>query len=381
MRLTCSQSDLNASLQLVSRAVSTKPTHPILGNILLIADKETNRLSLTGFDLTLGIQTFISATVEISGAITLPAKLVVEIVSKLSVTSPVTLEVTENSDLVRLQSKTGNYQVRGLPSDDFPELPLVQSGKSIKIKTQDFVSSLKSTLFASSTDEAKQLLTGINLNFEGSSIETAATDGHRLAVFNLPNILEFDDKLQEKFSLTLPCRSLRELERFIASSKKTETISFFFDQGQVVFMFADQIITTRTLDGTYPNYLQLIPDNFTNKLKFNRIDFISSLERIAVLADQHNNIVKINTDNSSKTVIISADAQDVGNGSESLPVDIEGQIDQIAFNVKYLLEGLKVINTDQILLECNSPTTPAIFTPISDKSKFTYLVMPVQIRN
>ena len=378
MRLTCSQSDLNSALQLVSRAVSAKPSHPVLGNVLLTADKETNRLSFTGFDLTLGIQTFISATVEDSGAITLPAKLLGEIVSKLSNEAPIVFEIDENSETVKLKSKTGSYEVRGLSADDFPDLPLVETGKSIKVNSNDLVTALRTTLFASSTDEAKQLLTGININFEGSTIETAATDGHRLAVFNLDNNL---NDIDEKLSLTIPSRSLREVERVISNYNTNDVISFFFDQGQVVFMSSDQIVTTRTLEGVYPNYLQLIPDNFDSQLEFNRIDFISSLERVAVLADQHNNIIKINIDQNSKSVLISADAQEVGSGSESIPVKVKGNIDQIAFNVRYLLEGLKVINSDEIKLQCNSATTPAIFSPNIESSCFTYLVMPVQMRN
>tara|TARA_B100000579_G_scaffold437140_1_gene465347 strand:- start:2250 stop:3389 length:1140 start_codon:yes stop_codon:yes gene_type:complete len=379
MRLTCSQTDLNSALQLVSRAVAVKPTHPVLANVLLSADQSTNRLSFTGFDLSLGIQTFISASVDESGSVTLPSKLLGEIVSKLSNQSPIIFETDESGEIVFLKSKTGSFQVRGMSSDEFPELPLVESGKSIKLNPADFVASLKSTLFASSTDEAKQLLTGVNLNFEANSMESAATDGHRLAVFNLANSSEDDN--DDKFSVTLPSRSLREVERFIASSKSSEPISLFSDKGQVVFMAADQIVTTRTLDGEYPNYIQLIPDQFTNSIEFNRKDLIDSLERVAVLADQHNNIVKIKTNISSKTVLITADAQDVGSGSESLPVKILGEIDQIAFNVRYLLDGLKVINTNDVILKCNSPTTPAIFIPSSEKHNFTYLVMPVQIRN
>tara|TARA_Y100001968_G_scaffold333736_1_gene398852 strand:- start:15052 stop:16188 length:1137 start_codon:yes stop_codon:yes gene_type:complete len=378
MRLTCSQTELNYALQQVSRAVASRPTHPVLANVLLTADQGTNRLSFTGYDLSLGIQTFISASVESSGAITLPARLLVEIVSKLSNDAPIIFE-SEDDELIILKSKTGSYQVRGISADDFPDLPLVESGKSIKINSDNFVSALKSTLFASSPDEAKQLLTGVHLSFKGSSMEAAATDGHRLAVLNFSNIL--DSNNEEEFSITLPSRSLREVERFISSSKKNDYINFYSDQGQVVFMASDQIVTSRTLDGVYPNYRQLIPDEFINKLKFNRLDFIASLERIAVLADQHNNIVKISTIEDSNTALITADAQDVGSGSESIPVQINGKIDQIAFNVKYLLEGLKVINTDEINLECNSPTTPAIFTPGEEKSKYIYLVMPVQIRN
>ena len=381
MRLTCSQAELNTALQLVSRAVAVKPTHPVLANVLLSADQSTGRLSLTGFDLTLGIQTFIPSVVEKSGAITLPAKLLGEIISKLSNDSPITLEIDESEELVNLKSKTGNYQVRGISADDYPELPLVQSDKCIKLNINDFTSAIKSTLFASSSDESKQLLTGVNLNFEETSMEAAATDGHRLAVFNLSKNFNLSLDNKTRFSVTLPARSLREVERFIANLKTNEDISFFSDQGQVVFMACDQIVTTRTLDGTYPNYLQLIPDSFSNTLEINRLEFIASLERIAVLADQHNNIVKITTNESSKTILITADAQDVGSGLESLPVKINGKIDQIAFNVRYLLDGLKIINTQDIILKCNTSTTPAVLCPLNENVNLLYLVMPVQMRN
>ena len=189
MKLNCSQSELNNALQLVSRAVSNRPTHPVLANVLLAADEVTGKLRLTGFDLSLGIQTSISASVESSGAITLPAKLFGEIVSKLSNDSPLVLTSDETSQQVELTSKSGTYQVRGMLSDDFPDLPLVESGTSFKLNPLLLSNAIKSTLFASSTDDAKQLLTGVNLTFDGYGIESAATDGHRLAVLNLNNII------------------------------------------------------------------------------------------------------------------------------------------------------------------------------------------------
>jgi len=162
MKLECSQSALNSALQLVTRAVAARPTHPVLANVLLTADSGTNRLSVTGFDLNLGIQTSLSSSIEESGAITLPAKLLGEIISKLSIDSPITLTSNENDEQVEIISKSGSYQMRGMSADDFPELPLVQSGTSIKVNASSLIQSLKSTLFASSSDEAKQLLTGVN---------------------------------------------------------------------------------------------------------------------------------------------------------------------------------------------------------------------------
>ncbi|WP_413389456.1 DNA polymerase III subunit beta [Prochlorococcus marinus] len=386
MKLNCSQAELNTALQLVSRAVSNRPTHPVLANVLLAADEVTGKLRLTGFDLSLGIQTSISASIEDSGAITLPAKLFGEIVSKLSNDSPLVLTSDETSHQVELTSKSGTYQVRGMLADDFPDLPLVESGTSLKLNPLLLSNAIKSTLFASSTDDAKQLLTGINLTFDGYGIESAATDGHRLAVLNLNNILsESEDGNKpldvDKFSITLPSKSLREVEKFLSACDISKPINFFIDKGQVVFISVDEIITIRALEGSYPNYSQLLPESFSNVLEFDRKEFIASLERVAVLADQHNNVIKITTDSSAKLIKISTDAQDIGTGFESLPVSFKGESFQIAFNVRYLLDGLKVIDSSFIKLSCNAPTTPAVFTPINSDVNFTYLVMPIQIRN
>ena len=386
MKVVCSQSELNGALQLVSRAVATRPTHPVLANVLLTADAGSNRLSLTGFDLSLGIQTSLAASVETSGAITLPARLLGEIVSRLSSDSPVTLAVEDSGEQVQLTSLSGSYQMRGMSADDYPDLPMVESGMTLKLQPERLVQALKGTLFASSGDEAKQLLTGVHLKFNERALEAAATDGHRLAVLHVDDALQdaavADDAVDEQgFAVTLPARSLREVERLMASWRSDEPVSLFCDRGQVVFLAADQMVTSRTLEGTYPNYGQLIPDGFNRTLALDRRGLIAALERIAVLADQHNNVVKFTSQPDEGVVQISADAQDVGSGSESLAASLTGDAIQIAFNVRYLLDGLKAMGSERVVLHCNAPTTPAVLKPEGDAEAFTYLVMPVQIRS
>ena len=388
MKVVCSQAELNAALQLVSRAVATRPTHPVLANVLLTADAGTGRVSLTGFDLSLGIQTSLAAEVESSGAITLPARLLGEIVNRLSSDSPITLATEESGEQIQLNSLSGSYQMRGMPADDYPELPMVESGRTLKLQASVLVEALKGTLFASSGDEAKQLLTGVHLQFRQQALEAAATDGHRLAVLEVDNVLQDQsepsvnpDSVEEAFAVTLPARSLREVERMMAGWRSGEPVSLFCDRGQVVFLASDQMVTSRTLEGTYPNYRQLIPDGFSRSLGLDRRSLIAALERIAVLADQHNNVVKFMTEPDKGMVQISADAQDVGSGSESLPANLSGEALQIAFNVRYLLDGLKAMAVDRVILHCNAPTTPAVLKPEEAADGFTYLVMPVQIRS
>lgn len=370
MKFTASQSDLSAALQLVSRAVASRPTHPVLANVLLTADAGTGRLSVTGFDLNLGIQTSLPASVEASGAITLPARLLGEIVSRLAADSPITLAAGDG-DQVELTSLSGSYTVRSMPADDYPDLPLQQTGKPISLAAADLAQGLRATLFASSGDESKQLLTGVHIQATADGLEFAATDGHRLAVQRLAV-----ESSAEPFALTIPARSLRELERLLGVGTE---LALFADKGQAVVTCGDQLLTTRMLDGTYPNYPQLIPDGFSKTVSVTRKALLSALERVAVLADQHNNVVKLTADSDRGQLLIQADVQDVGSGSEALAAEISGDGIEIAFNVRYLLDGLKAMGADEVTLHCNAPTTPAVLRSEAD-AWFTYLVMPVQVR-
>jgi len=383
MEIVCNQIELNNAIQLVSKAVAGKPTHPILANILVTADQVTKKVSLTGFDLNLGIQTSFNASVNKSGAITIPSKLFMEIVNKLPSESPITINVDDSSDNILLKSERGSFNLKGIPSDDYPNLPFVENGTSLDIEPSSLLKSLKLTIFSTSNDESKQLLTGVNFKFKKNFLESAATDGHRLAVFLTSNEKLQDQKTdsnEDVLSVTIPARSLREIDKLLTLKTTEKSIKLFYDKGQMVLISSNQIITTRTLEGNYPNYSQLIPDSFSKLLKFETKQLIDSLERIAVLADQQSSVVKIKVGNDN-IALISADAQDIGNANESLSVVFSGEDFEIAFNVRYLLEGLKVISSQYILLKCNLPTTPAIVVPDDNLSSFTYLVMPVQVRS
>ena len=385
MEIICNQNEFNNAIQLVSKAVASRPTHPILANLLLIADQGTNKISLTGFDLNLGIQTSFEATVKKSGAITIPAKLLSEIVNKLPSETPVSLDVVDDTDNILIKSDRGSFNLKGIPSDDYPNLPFVESGTSLNIDPSSFLKALKLTIFASSNDDSKQLLTGVNFTFKQKYLESAATDGHRLAVVLIDNEENFDENEitlpnENNLSVTIPTRSLREIEKLVGLNTSENSIKLFYDKGQVVFIYSNQIITTRTLEGSYPNYSQLVPDTFSKLLTFNTKKLIESLERIAVLADQQSSVVKIKLDDND-IAFISADAQDIGSANESLPVIYDGEQFDIAFNVRYLLEGLKVISSQNVILKCNLPTTPAVIVPEDNINAFTYLVMPVQVRS
>ncbi len=383
MKLICTQSDLNTHLSLVSRAVPSRPSLPVLANVLLNADETTQRVSLTGFDLSLGVQTSFSAQVEAGGTLTLPAKLLTDIVSRLP-DGELTLDAEADGSLATLTCALGRYQVRGMAADQYPELPTLDNGEATHLLVESLVEGLRGSLFATSGDETKQVLTGVHVTAEGDEMEFAATDGHRLAVVQTVKPgAETETAAAPKvatFDVTVPGKALRELERMLQMHPSVEAIAVRFDQGQLIFEWEHQRITSRLLEGQYPNYRQLIPRQFSRQMTVERRLFISALERIAVLADQKNNIVKLSLDGTKQEIVVSVDAPDVGNGREAVAAQVSGEDLDIAFNVRYLLEGLKAFNTTEIQMQFNAATSPSIVTPLGGM-KMTYLVMPVQIRS
>ena len=241
MEIVCNQNEFNNAIQLVSKAVASRPTHPILANVLLAADQGTNKISLTGFDLNLGIQTSIEATVKRSGAITIPSKLLSEIVNKLPSETPVLIDVDSDSENISIKSDRGSFNLKGISSDDYPNLPFVESGTSLNIDPTSFLKALKLTIFASSNDDSKQLLTGVNFTFKQKYLESASTDGHRLAVVLIENKdstekIETELAPEENLSVTIPSRSLREIEKLISLQNSSNSIKLFYDKGQIVLI-------------------------------------------------------------------------------------------------------------------------------------------------
>ena len=389
MKLVCSQSDLNTHLSLTSRAVPSRPTHPILANVLLQADVANSQVSLTAFDLSLGIRTTFNAEVLQGGTITLPAKLLNDIVSRLpegEITLDDEILEKENQPIgegltLTLTPKSGRYEVRAMGADEFPELPVTENDKAIHLPASALIEGLGGCLFATSADETKQVLTGVHLTVKQDTLEFAATDGHRLAVVETTNENLNDDEQLDSVQVTLPNKALRELERMLAhSSKEDEPVAMYFDEGQVVFEWQNQRLTSRTLEGQYPAYRQLIPNAFERELTLDRKHLISALERIAVLADQKNNIAKLSIDSESQEITLSVETQEIGSGMESMSAQIKGDDIDIAFNIKYLMEGLKALPSAEIQMQLNNNLAPVIFSPVGGV-KMTYLAMPVQLRN
>lgn len=383
MKLVCTQNDLNTNLSLVSRAVPSKPTHPVLANVLLSADEEQQRVSLTAFDLSLGIRTSFAATVEAGGTLTLPAKLLNDIVSRLP-EAEITIDDEAGENLVTITVSGGRYQIRGMGTEEFPELPMVEDGNSVYIPSEALIAGLHGSLFATSSDETKQVLTGVHFTSKEDGIEFAATDGHRLAVVQTEVAPGDEEEIaaepMTELNVTVPAKALREVERMLGTRQSTPSVVLHCDRSLVVFEIGDQRLTTRLLEGQYPAYHQLIPHQFIRSATIERKQLLSALERVSVLTDQKNNIVKAKLDSDKQTMALAVEAQDIGSGRESIPIQLSGDDIEIGFNVKYLMDSLKNLTTPEVEMELGNPLSPVVLKPVGG-AKATHIIMPVQIRS
>ena len=378
MKFVCPQSDLNTHLSLVSRVVPARPSKPVLSNVLIKVDESQQQVTLIGFDETIGVQTAFTATVEEPGELTLPAKLLESIVSRLPAEDIAIQEIEEDA-AVTITCSSGEYQVRGLSAEDYPSLPTIEEGQAAELSTESLLAGLRGALFATSADETKQVLTGVHLMSETDTLEFAATDGHRLAVVQTTDESGAASPDAAMMNVTVPAKALRELEKMLQAYQSSEPISLKFDRTQVIFELGNQRLTTRLLEGQYPNYRQLVPKQFERQVTVDRKQLADALERIAVLADQKNNIVKLSLDPDQQSMAISVEAQEIGSGREVVAAQITGDPLDIAFNVRYLLDGLKALGTNEVQMQCNAATSPSVIIPLGEL-QMTYLVMPVQIR-
>lgn len=379
MKFVCPQTELNTHLSLVGRVVPSRPSKPVLSNVLVKVNEVDQQVTLIGFDETMGMQTSFKATVEEPGELTLPAKLLESIIARLPA-EDITIRETQEDAAVTITSSSGEYEVRGLSAEDYPNLPVIEDGQAAELSIEALLEGLKGALFATSADESKQVLTGVHLMAEPEVLEFAATDGHRLAVVRTSDESGSPDDTDAKMDVTVPAKALRDLERMLQTYTSSEPISLKFDRTQVVFELGDQRLTTRLLEGQYPNYRQLVPKQFERQVTLDRKLMMDALERIAVLADQKNNIVKLSLNPDQQSVAVSVEAQEVGSGREVVAAQITGESLDIAFNVRYLLDGLKALGTTEVQLQCNSATSPSVIVPLGEL-QMTYLVMPVQIRS
>ncbi|MBA2460675.1 MAG: DNA polymerase III subunit beta [Actinobacteria bacterium] len=366
MRITCSRDELVAKLGVVSRAVSTRGTVQVLSGILVSADEAGLLLAAT--DMELSLRTMLEAEVEGDGAVVIPGKLLVDL-ARLLPEREVTIEYRPEEGVAQITSGSASYRLNTYGAEDFPRLPPVEA-QLHAIDRDALLETVDRVARSASRDESRPVLTGILVRFEAGKLVMVATDSYRLSVKET----ELGATAPELEAI-IPARALQELARLSSGGMTgSDTVELGVHENHVVFGTGDAWLTTRRIDGQFPNYRQLLPESFEVELSIARSELYDVVRRVAVLA-QRNSPLRLRFTEGELTV--SAQTQDVGEAKESMPVSYSGEEFLIGFNAEFLRDGVDSIRGDDVLVKLINPLRPAIL--VDPAGDFTYLIMPIRL--
>ncbi len=367
MKLTTKREELVAKLSIVSRAVSTRAATQALSGVLLTATE--GRVTLTATDLDMGLETTLAAEVASEGSVLLPGRLLAEVARSLG-DPEVEISTREAEHDVEIRSGSSNFHLRVLPAADFPKLPAAGEEPGLKIPAKELGASIDLVARAASRDDMRPVLTGVFVAAAGTEMTMVATDSYRLAVKRT----ELESELGGEIDANIPARALRELGR-ILSSEGVEEATVSLLPNQAVFEAGSITLTTRLIEGQFPNFRQLLPESYEHDVRLSRGDFLDVTRRVSQLA-QRNAPLRLSFAPGELTV--AAETPDVGDAEETMAVVFEGEPLEIGFNPEFLKEGIESVEGEEILLRLISPLRPGLLQPVEGED-FRYLVMPIRL--
>lgn len=377
MKITCKQQDLSRGLTAVSHAVSSRSTLPILSNILLATDQ--GRLKLAATNLEIGINCWVDAQIYEEGTTTVPAKLLTDLVSGLP-QAPVDISVAEDTNLLTIKSSGSIANIKGMDASEFPLIPSAEGGEPpVLLDAVLLKEMIAEVAFAAADDDSRPVFTGVQVQVNEEKITFAAADAFRLAVRVAP--LPGDD--HPRGDILVPARTLTELARILPAEGPVEMI-VTPNRSQVLFHTPQLDLVSRLIDGTFPNFRQIIPKEHATRAVVETKLFAEAVKRAALFARDSSNItrVKINPGENDGlepgALTVEATAEDLGDNTSTVNAAVDGPELQIIFNVKYLADVLAVIGTPEVALEANGATKPGVIKPVG-ASDYTYVIMPMHI--
>jgi len=376
MKLSCLQENLNRGLSVVGRAVATRTTLPITNNVLLATDK--SRLKLVATNLEMAISCWIGAKVEEEGAITVPARLLSEFVSSLP-SEKVDISLSPQTKTLGLRCARFEARISGIDAKDFPPIPKVEGGITTKVKVEDLRQGISQVVFAAATEESRPVLTGVDAKFEGDLLTLAAADGFRLAVYKLPVV----DPVSQNTEAIIPARTLAELNRLIAEQEEAIEITVNSNKGQALFRLKNVELVSQLIQGSFPNYAQLIPQSYTTRAVVSVTDFLRATKTASIFARDGSGIVRLmiapGGELTPGKLVISARSEEIGDDVGEIDALVEGTEAKVAFNGKYLTDVLSVLREAQVALETTSPSSPGIVRPVG-VDNYIHVVMPMFVQ-
>ncbi|HEY54750.1 MAG TPA: DNA polymerase III subunit beta [Dehalococcoidia bacterium] len=376
MKLSCLQENLDRGLSVVGRAVAVRTTLPITNNVLLATDQ--SRLKLAATNLEMAVSCWIGAKVEEEGAITVPARLLSEFIGSLPA-EKVDISLSPQTKTVGLKCARFEARISGVDAKDFPPIPKVEGGVTTKVEVEALRQGIARVVFAAATEESRPVLTGVDAVFEGDLLTLAAADGFRLAVYKLP----LAKAVSKKTEVIIPARALGELNRLIAEQEEAVEIMVNPDKGQALFSLKNVELVSQLIQGTFPNYSQLIPKSSTTKAVISVGDFLRATKTASIFARDGSGIVRlVVTPGGEMTpgkVVVSARSEEVGDDVGEIDAMVEGEEAKIAFNGKYLTDVLSVLGEAQVSLETTNPSSPGVLKPVG-VDNYLHVVMPMFVQ-
>jgi DNA polymerase-3 subunit beta len=364
MKIICSKENLLEGINIVQKAVSTKTTLPILEGILLDAG---DHLKLTGNDLEIGIECLVDADIKRQGSIVLNSRMFGEIVRRLP-DSEVLLEVKENN-VVLIECEKSLFEIKGLAAAGFPALPIIEMEDGLKISQKLIKDMIKQTIFAVSVDENRPVLTGSLIEYKDESLTIVSIDGFRLALRKSG----IDGGPVER-SVVVPGKTLNEISKIMQSVD--DDITIYTTKNQVLFDLGNCKVVSRLLEGEYLNYRGIIPQDFETKIRINTKDLLASFERASLIitAEERRYPVKLNI---SDDIMVITSNTDVGAVREEIRLEMDGNKVDIAFNPRYFIDALRVIDEEIVDIFFTSSIGPCTIRPVEGDG-FAYLILPIR---
>jgi DNA polymerase-3 subunit beta len=376
MKLSCLQENLNKGLNIVGRAVATRTTLPITNNVLLATDD--GRLKLVATNLEMAITCWLGAKIENEGTITVPARLLTEFVSSLP-NDTINLQLSPQTKTLGLKCARFEARISGVDAKDFPPIPSVDEGVKTTVEVEALRQGINQVVFAAATEESRPVLTGVSAKFEKDSLVLAAADGFRLAVYELP----ITTTVSQKTEVIIPAHTLAEVNRLIADQEEPVDITLNPNKSQVLFRLQNINLVSQLIQGSFPNYSQLIPQSYTTRVIINVSDFLQATRTASIFARDGSGIVRLmitpGGEASPGKLTVSARSEEIGDDVGEIDATVEGDESKIAFNGKYLTDVLSVLHESQIALEITNPSSPGLLRPVGTDN-YTHVIMPMFIQ-
>jgi DNA polymerase-3 subunit beta len=369
VKLSVMQENLARGLQVVSRAVSARSTLPVLNNVLLRT--EDGGLKLTATNLEIGMTYWVPGKIDVGGAITVPARLLTDIVAGLPANEKVDLEL-QAQDTLHIKAGRFETRVKGIDAEEFPAIPTAGDKPTTRVAQNVLRQALDEVTFAAATDEARPILTGVLAKFDGTILTLAAADNYRIAVKTM-TILD----AVEETSVVVPARSLHELSRILSESDDPIDIVLSAARNQILFHLEGVDLVSRLIDGQFPNYQQVLPKSHTTTATVDRDQLLKAVRLASLIASSSANIVKLHVGKETEMGVTVSAAADIGDNKSEVEAQVEGDGTTIAFNARYLQDVLANVSTEQFSIELNGPLSPGVFRPVGD-GQYVHVVMPVK---